>query len=268
MSEVNEFEVVEYLDEARERYTEVFKNKPMFDRFVRLMLENSVDIQLALKDLMQKRSIDTAVGAQLDILGDIVGQPRELIGADLLSYFGFLGSLRADSLGDRNSPTLGGTFYDLGSPLSGNLLLSDEQYRLFIKAKIIRNTTDATPNQLLEFVNFLFRAPGAIIAEGDAAFTLLFGRELTQFERVALTYVSTSQGFQTRLIPKPTGVRVTFGEFDTENVFAFQGVPNAKGFSELSGTFGYGLGYGMGYGDSDFTAVGGGKFATLYEESL
>ena len=93
----------------------------------------------------------------------------------------------------------------------------------------------------------------------------MFGRILTAFERALLNYVSTSQGYPSRLVPKTVGVRINYGEFDGGNYFGFQGAPGAKGFGEFTGTYGYGLGYGLEYGDSDFVITGdGGLLATLY----
>jgi hypothetical protein len=254
----------DYLTEARDRVTEAFKNKEVFDRYIQLVIDQQFAIQQVFKDLLQKRSIDTATGATLDIIGEIVGQPRELISADLFDFFGFQGALNAGSYGDVNNASVGAQWYDFGQATGGNILLDDETYKLFIKAKILKNTTASTPEEFIAFVNFIFGTTAtAIIAEGDAAFTVLFGRELTQFEQVLLNYVSLAQGYPSRLIPKTVGVRINFGYFDAENVFAFQGVPNAKGYGDLTGTYGYGLGYGLNYGDSDFAIVGGGKYATL-----
>lgn len=234
MSEINEFETVEYLEEARTRYTEIFKNKPMFDKFVQLMLHNSIDVQLALKDLMQKRSIDTAEGVQLDILGDIVGQPRVLIDTALLEYFAFDGVLDGKSYGDLNDSSVGGTWYSLGDPLAGNTLLNDEQYRLFIKAKILKNRTNATPNDFLNFISFVYGTTlNSVITEGDAEFTILVGKELNSFERALLTYTTNSEGYDVPFIPKPVGVRVNYGQFPGDNFFAFAGVPAAKGYGDV-----------------------------------
>ena len=264
MSEINEFEVVEYLDEARSRVTEQFKDKPMFDKFVQLMLANNINIQFALKDLMQKRSIDTAQGIQLDIIGNIVGQPRTLLSTSLIRYFAFQGYPEAQSIGDIGDATIGGSFFNFGDPLSGNTLLNDEQYRLFIKAKIIKNSTTATAEEMIKFIRFVYGAPLVVIAQGKAEFTLLVGKQLTSFERLLLTYSSDVQGFDAPFIPKPIGVRVNLGEYDGNNFFAFEGVPNAEGFGDMSGTYGYGLEYGLEYGDSDFSLSGGGKFATIF----
>lgn len=260
------FTEAQYLEEARSRKTEQFsKDNTVFDKYLQLLIDQQESIQQVFKDLIQKRSIDEATGATLDIIGEIVGQPRELISADLFDYFGFQGALKADTFGDFDQPTIGSRFYDFGTPLGGNVLLDDETYRLFIKAKILKNRTASTPEEFLAFVNFLFGTETtAIISEGNAEYTVLFGRELSTFEQVLLNYVSTSQGYPSRLIPKTVGVRINFGWFLAGNYFGFQGATGALGFGEFTGTFGWGLGYGLGYGDSDFSQAGGGQFASLF----
>lgn len=261
----NPFEIVEYLEVARERVTEQFKRKEVFDKYLQILLAGDMDIQETLEELMQLRSIDTAVGVQLDNIGEIVGQPRELLEADLYEYFGFQGAPNAQSMGTSGDPSVGGLFYSYGTPFGGNVNLDDETYRKFIKAKIFKNITSSTPEEFITVVNTIFDLPISITSEGDAQVTLMFGRILTPFERALLNYVSTSQGYPSRLIPKTVGVRINYGEFDGDSYFGFQGAPGAKGFGEFTGTYGYGLGYGLEYGDSDFILSGdGGLFATLY----
>lgn len=261
MAEVNNFFIEQYLDVARSRVTEQFKYNPedqsgagVFDRYLQLILGGKIELQEVFRQLMQERSIDTAVGAQLDIIGEIVGQPRELIDTALLTYFAYLGYPDAQSFGDLNNSAVGGPYRGVDDPIAGNTLLTDDQYRLFIKAKIIKNNTNATPNQILEFINFVFGSDhNQLIEEGDAAYTLLIGKELSSFETVLLTYVSYSSGYPSRFVPKPIGVRVNYGTYISGDAFAFQGVPGAKGYGDLdSGTFGYGLGYGLSYGASDY----------------
>lgn len=235
MSEINHFEIEQYLEVARSRVTEQFKDKEVFDKYLQLLIGGKIELQEVFRQLMQERSIDTAVGAQLDIIGDIVGQPRELIDSSLLSFFAFQGYPEAESYGDLNNNSSGGAYYDLRNPLTGNTLLTDEQYRLFIKAKIIKNNTNATPNQFIDFMKFVFGIElSLVVAEGDAEFTIMLGKELSSFERVLLTYVSYSSGYPSRFIPKPIGVRVSFGQFIAGNYFGFQGAPNAKGYGDLN----------------------------------
>lgn len=241
MSELNEFDIVDYLSVARSRTTQQFMLEPdgtgpqIFDKYLQLLINGKVELQEVFRQLMQERSIDTATGAQLDIIGDIVGQPRELIDTALLTFFAFQGYPNAQSYGDLNTPSVGGPYYDINNPLAGNTLLTDEQYRLFIKAKIIKNNTNATPDQFIQFMEFVFGIDiNLVVAEGNAEFTLMMGRLLTSFEQVLLTYVSYSSGYPSRFVPKPIGVRVNFGEFDSTNFFGFQGAPNAKGYGDLS----------------------------------
>lgn len=264
MSEINPFLIDAYLDVARSRVTEQFKYNPddqsgavIFDKYIQLLLGGKIELQEVFRQLMQERSIDTAVGAQLDIIGEIVGQPRELIDTALLTYFAYLGYPDAESYGDLNDSGLGGYYRGINEPLAGNTLLNDEQYRLFIKAKIIKNSTNATPNQLLDFIKFVFGSnQNQLTEEGDASYTLLVGKELSTFEKTMLTYVSYSSGYPSRFVPKPIGVRVNYGTYVAGEAFAFQGVPRAKGYGDLdgaiTGTFGYGLGYGLFYGESDY----------------
>lgn len=259
------FTDAQYLEEARERKTEQFiKDNTVFDKYLQLLIDQQESIQQVFKDLIQKRSIDEATKATLDIIGEIVGQPRELISADLFDFFGFQGSLKADTFGDFGQPIVGSKFFDFGSQIGGNVLLDDATYRLFIKAKILKNRTASTPEEFLTFVNFIFGTTNTAIFEGQAEYTVLFGRELSSFEQVLLNYVSTSQGYPSRLIPKTVGVRINFGWFLDNNYFGFQGAPGALGFGEFTGTFGWGLGYGLGYGDSDFSQAGGGQWASLF----
>lgn len=278
MSEINEFEVVDYLEEARSRVTFQFSDKPMFDKFVQLMLANNIDIQLALKDLMQKRSIDTAEGVQLDIIGEIVGQPRTLIDTALLKYFAFDGVLDGEGYGSLDDLTVGGNWYSLGQPLAGNTLLNDEQYRLFIKAKILKNRTNATPNDFLEFIKFVYGTEiNCVISEGNAEFTILVGKELNSFEKALLTYTTNVDGYDVPFIPKPVGVKVNYGQFSSDNFFSFAGVPGGEGYGNLviehfpyppedepslslnftSNTYSNWEPY------TTMTVVGGGKWATL-----
>lgn len=259
---------LDHLQIARDRITQQFKDKEIVDKLLQLLIDDQQELEELFKALLQQRSIDEAVGVQLDIIGEIVGQPRELISVDLYDLFGFEGAPKAGSFGDTTNPSLGAIWYNFGDPLGGNVLLDDTTYRLFIKAKILKNTTRSTPEEFIQFVNFLFGTQTtALIAEGQAEYTVLFGRRLTDFERALLNYVSNSQGYPSRLIPKTVGVRVNFGEFSSEDYFGFQGAPGAKGFGEIGGDYGYGLGYGENYGQSNYSQNyqgTGGIFASIY----
>lgn len=266
----NEFVVEDYLATARDRTTEQFKleSSPIFDKYIQLLISGFQDIEEVYKQLMQLRSIDTAVGAQLDILGNIIGQDRELLAADLFDFFGMQGALNSFPMGDLSDPAIGGIFYSYGTDLGGNIALDDDTYRIFIKAKIFKNSTTSTPEDFITAVKIILNIDQvAIISDGDGQATVLFGRQLTPYERIIIQYISYSQGYPSRLLPKTIGVRINFGEFIQNKYFGFADSPGAKGFGDLSGNYGYGLGYGLNYGQSDYTQdfnKNGGTFASIY----
>jgi hypothetical protein len=259
------FQVIDYTEEARLRVTEQFKEKEVFDRYVQLLTKAQIDLENTYKDLLQLRGIDSATGAQLDIIGRIVGQDRELIAADLYDFFGIQGALNAFPMGDISDPTIGGIFYSFGLDLGGNVELDDETYRTFIRAKIFKNITASTPEQFIQAIKLIFGIEQvAIIQDGDGQAIVLLGEQLTDFQRVLLTYISYSQGYPSRLVPKTVGVRINYGQFLPGQYFGFQDSPGALGFGDESGTYGYGLGYGLGYGESDYIIINGGTFATIF----
>lgn len=215
----NPFNLVDYLELARSRTTEQFKleNAPVFDRYLQLLVVEIQNLQQVFRDLKQLRSLDTAVGDQLDIIGDIVGQDRVLLSADLYSFFGFQGALKAGSFGDLDDSSVGSKFYSLGDPMGGNVRLDDETYRIFIRAKILKNTTASTSEDFIKSLNLIFGTGGTIAIEDNttspATVQVLFNRPLSDFEKALLFYVDDSGGFPSRLIPKTVGVKVQYGEY-------------------------------------------------------
>lgn len=69
----------------------------------------------SIEEVYHGRLLENAVGAQLDVIGEILQQSRSLeMGA---AYFGFQGALGAESFGEVSSPTTGGV---LKSVYQGN----------------------------------------------------------------------------------------------------------------------------------------------------
>jgi hypothetical protein len=98
--------------------------------------------------------------------------------------------------------------------------MSDEFFRLIIRAKIVKNNSDATIESILDGVTFLI--PNAdvvrVIDGEDMSFSIEFEGNITDLERYAL--------LNAKLIPKPQGVRFNgfldsyipseFGDVDAE----------------------------------------------------
>jgi len=87
---------------------------------------------------LQFYDIDTAVGAQLDVIGEWVGIARALPTAITGVYFGF------------DLPGLGfdqGVWLGPSDPVTGLILLPDDYFRLAIKTKILNNAWNgSTPD--------------------------------------------------------------------------------------------------------------------------
>jgi len=228
---VNQFVIRDYVNEARALITEQFRGQPIMDKYLRLLLSGVLDVQEVLRQLQQQRSIDTAVGAQLDVIGDIVGQPRGLVTAELFKYFGFTGHPLAGSFGSLDDPTVGSVWYSLNGPTGISREPSDEEYRLILKAKIIKNRTLARPEDVIEAYRFLFGASKVTIDQiGTASVRIGIGKILTTVERGLLFNL----GGVDSLLPKTVGVSYSYSEFSANRVFATEGFPNAVGVGDIN----------------------------------
>lgn len=101
-------------------------------------------------------NIDLAEKYHLDFIGNIVGQPRFLIGFNTEPYFGFQDSYQSETFGSTQLPFVGGywnsrSYFDTAS----SRILNDEEYRRLIKARVIYNQSNCTCNDLLEVINLV-----------------------------------------------------------------------------------------------------------------
>lgn len=226
----------DYLDEARGRYTMAFENKPVFDKIMQLITLEVSEIQSILKDLKQLRTLEEATGIYLDIIGEIVGQPRILLDVDFLEFFGMEGDPRAYKMGDLFRSD-GGIFFDLNERMQGNVQLDDETYRIMIRAKIAKNSTRATPEDVMWYLNYVFGTNSSFASEGNANFIALISENLTPQQVMLLSYVNRTGSYDVTLFPKPIGVGVSYGFYDPEGSFSFDDVAVAKGFGDLDDPF-------------------------------
>jgi hypothetical protein len=227
----NQFVVEPFLDVARLRVTDQFKGKPIMDKYLQLLLEGKLELQQVMKDVMTLRSIDTAVGAQLDIIGEIVGRPRGLVSAEIFEYFGFDGATNGGSFGSVTDPSVGAPWYSIDGPLGRSREPSDEEYRIILKAKIIKNRTLSRPEDIIEAYKFLFGASLVTITElPHAAVRIGIGKILSTVER-GLLFNLDGAG---TLLPKTVGVEYTYSEFNADRTFATEGFPGGQGTGDLN----------------------------------
>lgn len=175
---------------AISRLATQFRESTNFINYIKALLTEADTLEQVIRDVIDKRWIDTAEGVQLDILGTIVQQSR---------------------------------IVDLET---GTIQLTDEEYRLFIKNKIIVNQTHSTPEEIIAQVAFILDSPPILFTDGDVAYYVGIGKILSPEEKALLN---------SGIVPKTAGVNANYAyEYDYDNSFGFQGVPNSAGFGDLT----------------------------------
>lgn len=73
----NPYHIDDHVAIAKALLIEQFQPRPNINKLVEIMAGRVQGVENVASDLLTRRAIDTAEGAQLDIVGEIVGQPRE-----------------------------------------------------------------------------------------------------------------------------------------------------------------------------------------------
>ncbi|QWA12371.1 DUF2612 domain-containing protein [Sodalis ligni] len=137
------------------KYTDLITNyhrgKPNFVDHIDLSTRPLVDIDGAMIGFINDFDIDTAVGNQLDILGEWIGRSRTVAQPISGVYF----SWDTDGLGYEQGVWQG--HYD---PDAGFTNLSDDVYRVVLKAKIAINHWDGTNGSLPDILNTALAGSG------------------------------------------------------------------------------------------------------------
>lgn len=137
------------------KYTDLITNyhagKPLFFQHVDLSTRPLTDVSNSLNSLITAFDIDTAVGVQLDILGEWIGRSRIVSVPISGIYFSF----DTDGLGWDQ-----GVWQGPFDPDSGYTALSDETYRVILKAKIAINNWDGTNDSLPQILDTALAGSG------------------------------------------------------------------------------------------------------------
>ena len=184
------------------------------ERFVQAIYESTqplAELRSAAETLPLEFDIDTAVGVQLDAVGERVGVSRKLKTPLEGVYFAF----DEDEVGFDE-----GVWKDDFDPSEGMVSLDDEFYRLVIKAKIAANSWDGTNDTLDDVLSIVFNEKIGTYASAtdtqDMTMTIgLSGKRPTPILLELLT-----KGY---LDVKPGGVRIDYYITATEDgpLFAF-----------------------------------------------
>lgn len=218
VGETNPFDLVDYQAEGVELTTTQFKNRDVFGRYLELLLYGYKGLGEVLQDLMQNRSLETAQGVQLDIIGKILGQPRQLFDSAIIRYFGFNGVTGASPYKSvSNTERTYGPWKGVRDTLLGVRELTDAEYRRILLLKIVKNTSDANVTAFNDGVRLLFgvdnvdyqEATPVEYTEGSATLTISIGRDYNDPEKAAfpgLDEIALAEQF----LNKPIGVGILF----------------------------------------------------------
>jgi len=216
------------VEQAQELLIEQYKDSPNLVATIDAFSVQLQDVEETNQKLLYERSLDTAIGEQLDVIGRIVVLDRPLNDPDPEEVFTFenpsdIGGGYTDEL----NTVQGG--YWIGLDSIGNELYSDELYRLTLRAKIIYNTTTATLQDMYNYTQFVFGVE-SVISEGVIA------------ERIGVIDLNISRriGKQEKAIidatfPLAAGVRLGDISYSTEEgAFGFTGNSKNGGFGDLN----------------------------------
>jgi hypothetical protein len=174
--------------------TSEHNDKPKFMAFLQMIVDPLVSNANLIGDITSYFDIDTAIGAQLDIIGQWIGRSRYLDVPLTGVYF----SLDIDGLGFDQGTWLGP--YD---PTSGLVALPDDSYRVLLKAKIAANQWDGTIPSAYAFMSQVF--PGNIFFIIDNQDMSMYIGIIDNIPLNAVTYSLFTRGY---LDIKPGGVRI------------------------------------------------------------
>lgn len=134
------------------------------------------------------KNIDQAISDPLNIIGEIVGADRIVANASGAGYWGFYEDATSLGSADEATPTVGGIFRSEDSPASNALELTDEQYRNWIRARILVNNSPCTIDNMLQYIEYLMMGlvMPTLLVEGVATTSIVITGTLPLFQRAIL----------------------------------------------------------------------------------
>lgn len=160
-------------------------DKPKFKAWVEVLLKPLIDSMELNESIKYAFDLNTAKGVQLDILGKILGVDRRV----------------------NFEPTDG-----------SSSLLSDDNYRIILKAKIIKNQWKGTISNFYSFWKVLFKDTLSIFIIDNQDMdpvAVVWDNQITQIVQDLLE--------NHYIIPKPAGLGLTVRRVDPSTLFGFSG---------------------------------------------
>lgn len=218
--------VIDHQAQALERVATQYSEAAKFLAYIRALMSQSAEIEALFGNVAEIADIDLAEGVNLDIIGEIVGVGRIIPNAIAVQFFGFDAQPGATPFGEEGTPGIGARFREDAESESATSVLSDIEYRMLIRAKIVKNHALGTCEDILAALSYLF---GGVPSNVDDIGVMHIGVAIG----AALTYRQKALINQLDILPRPAGVNITQRvSYDANNYFGFDGQPGAKVFGE------------------------------------
>ena len=191
-----------------------YKDKPKAVAWYNIVPSIAGQIADAYEQVRTSYDIDTANSAELDVIGRIVVIDRSYESSVTFepdTYFG--ADTLASQFGGEDSQ-----FETVGATITEEV--SNEIYRVLIKAKIAKNNSDATLDGVVKALSYITNInPISVIDNEDMTFSVSFGSELSEIERFVFNTFD--------ILPRPQGV-------------GFLGYTEETAITQFGGSFGFG----------------------------
>lgn len=167
-----------------------YRNKPSARSWFNITPTISNELHTAFEDIRRMYNIDMNSGEQLNIIGRLVGATRSYESEMVFNPNAF----------GKTTSQFGGETQFGSTSIPVNTEVSDQIYRILIRAKISRNNNDATIDNIIDALTFIIPIPNIkVIDNEDMTFRVSFGAQLDAVQRLVLDNFD--------VIPKPQGVR-------------------------------------------------------------
>lgn len=202
------------LNFAPDRIYAQYRVQPKAVQWYGIIPTLATELCTAFEDVRNSYDIDSAEGEQLDVIGRIVVINRSFesqVVFDVDSEFG------ADNL-ESQFGGFNAQFQSTGTTISSEV--SDIIFRTLIKAKIAKNNSPATLDDVSEALQYITDVTDIhVIDNEDMTFSVSFGEQLTDVERFVFNTFD--------VVPRPQGV-------------GFLGFVEQTGITQFGGAFSFG----------------------------
>lgn len=170
---------------------------------------------------LEMKDIDKAYGYSLDILGRIFGVSRVSVSMQEKDYFTYYEKTGGLGWGQ-------GRWYVEGEAFRETVLLSDEEFRFLLKARIWKLNQSASLDYLTDALQDLVGLDSYVIDNYDMTMTIKYSDQIQDDSFIKFAIENLD------ILPRPVGVLYKF-EKTSDKFFGF-------GDAEFNNNFGFGIG--------------------------